>query len=449
MQVARLPVFSMPQRAVHGPLGQRAHVPRWELVLLLAASLNYWTDLLRLMFPGVESTSIAFRVVHFLFYGLFALLLARNMPALRMTLRRIPALIAFILLPLASVYWSVNSSETLTRAVALLGSSLFGLYVATQVRSALALRLLAITGAIAATISLILIAFVPSLGLMSEGEYVNVWSGAFIHKNGMGQMAALGAIIAIIVLMHEGVHGNVIVASGLVLNLVLLAGSRSLTSQLVFVASVLLILTVGRFIRFVVNHALLVGMIVAPLVIAIAISVTIDDVFLLLASLGKDATMSSRVPLWQILSGFIEERFWFGWGYEAFFTDANFAIRVIEGKLHFKPYYSHNGYIETWIALGAIGFILLVSLFLGFSARAALQLYRDDRNPLYLLCFIYVPIFLIQNAAEVTILQRNSMSWSLFVMLYVFLARAMPAVAAEPRKSYPAIASGPRRLPVT
>jgi hypothetical protein len=46
------------------------------------------------------------------------------------------------------------------------------------------------------------------------------------------------------------------------------------------------------------------------------------------------------------------------------------------------------------------------------------------RAPLFQLCFVYVPIFLLQNTAEVTILQRNSMSWSLFVMLYVYVALA-------------------------
>jgi exopolysaccharide production protein ExoQ len=450
MRAARLPAPVKRTQPEPFALGQRAHVSRWELVLLLAASLNYWTDLLRLMFPGVDSTSIAFRAIHFLFYGFFVLMLVRNVPALLKTLRRMPLLLLFLIMPLASVSWSVNSGETLTRAIALLGSSLFGIYVATQLRPLLALRLLAWTGAIAAAISLVLIFAFPSVGLMSEGEYVNVWSGAFIHKNGMGQMTALGAIISIILLMHEGVRRNVLISVGLVLNLVLLAGSRSLTSQVVFVASVVLILTVGRFVRFIFNHALLVAIIVAPALLAIVTTLSVDDVFVLLASVGKDATMSSRVPLWQILAGFIEERYWLGWGYEAFFTEANFAIRVIEAKLHFKPYYSHNGYIETWLAVGAVGFALLAGVFLHFSSLAAVQLYRDDRNPLYLLCFVYVPIFLIQNTAEVTILQRNSMSWALFVMLYVLLVRA---VAASTQRAAPAAPlnrtiAGMGRLPV-
>jgi exopolysaccharide production protein ExoQ len=431
------------------PAGQRGRLPWFELAFLLLASLNYWTDLLRLMFPGTESASIAFRLVHFSFYGAFVIVLLRNSATTWAVARRVPLLLAFLMLPLASALWSINPGETTTRAIALIGSSLFGLYVATQVQPLLALRVLAWTSTIAAALSLVLIFAFPSIGLMSEGEYVNVWSGAFIHKNGLGQMTALGAIISIIVLLCDGLRRNRLIAVGLVLNLVLLAGSRSLTSQLVFLASLVLIATVGRFVRFVFRHSGLLVLAAAPVVIFIAATVSIDDVFVLLASAGKDASMSSRVPLWQLLAGFIEQNYWLGWGYEAFFTDANFAFRIIEAKLHFKPYYSHNGYIETWLALGAIGFAMMLALFLRFGWMAATQLYREDRNPLYLLCFVYVPVFLIQNAAEVTILQRNSMSWSLFVMLYVMLARSAAAQLEQPRSVALGLHNArPRRLPV-
>ena len=77
-----------------------------------------------------------------------------------------------------------------------------------------------------------------------------------------------------------------------------------------------------------------------------------------------------------------------------------------------------------WLALGAVGFGLMAALFVRFTWLAGRLLYRDDRAPVFLLCFIYVPIFLLQNTAEVTILQRNCMSWTLFVMLYVYVALA-------------------------
>jgi exopolysaccharide production protein ExoQ len=424
----------------HEPNGQRDALALWETLFILAASLNYWTDLLRLAFPGVDSTSVAFRAIHFAFYAGFAGLIARRLADFAALVRQVPLLIAFLLLPLLSALWSVNAAETTTRAIALLGCSLYALYLAAQLRPLLVLRLLAWTAALAAGISIVLIFAFPSIGLMSEGEYVNVWSGAFIHKNGLGQMTALGAIISIVLLLAEGARRHPVVVLGLAMNLFLLAGSRSLTSQVVFLACVVLIFTLGRCLRFVVRWSVPLALACAPLVIAVMATASLDHLLWLLSSTGKDATMSARVPLWQILVGYIDDRFWLGWGYEAFFTDANFAIRVIEAKLHFKPYYSHNGYIELWLALGAVGVVMLLFLFCRFAWLAARQLYADDQNPLFLLCFVYVPVFLIQNTAEVTILQRNSMSWCLFVLLFGLLVRETRRAANPVRRSLHSLA---------
>jgi exopolysaccharide production protein ExoQ len=404
--------------------GQRAHLPTGESVLFVAAAFLYWTDFLRLLFPGTDGVSAVYRLTHFAFYGLFLAALMRDVRSFKAAIHNTGLLIVFLMLPLVSTFWSINPSETTQRAITLMGSSLFGYYAATQVAGRTTLRLLALTATIAAALSFVLIFFVPSIGRMSEGEYVNVWSGAWVHKNGMGQMSGLGVLICLVVLMREGLKHNGLIGVGLLLNAILLAGSRSLTSQLVIVTSVVLLLTVGRFVRFVFANAALLAVLFAPPVIYLGATHSLDDLLQVLTSFGKDATLSSRLPLWQILMQYISERFWFGYGYEAFFTDGNFVVQVIEQRLFFRPWYSHNGYIEIWLALGAVGFGLMAALFVRFCWLTGRLVYRDDKAPLFQLCFVYVPIFLLQNTAEVTILQRNSMNWSLFVMLYVYIALA-------------------------
>jgi exopolysaccharide production protein ExoQ len=407
--------------------GQRQDLSTAETCLFLAAAFLYWTDILRLLFPGTDGISATYRITHFAFYGLFVAALLRDLSSLRRAMTASAMMVAFIVLPMLSALWSINPAETATRAVTVMGSSLFGYYVATQVAGRTTLRLLAITATAAAALSLFLIFLVPSMGRMSEGEYVNVWSGAWVHKNGMGQMCGLGVLICLIVLLREGMRGNTLIGIGLGLNLILLAGSRSLTSQLVVLISLMLLLTVGRFVRFVFANAVLLAVLCAPSILYFIVTLSIDDALRLLTSFGKDATLSSRMPLWQILLNYISERFWFGYGYEAFFTDANFIMQIIEQRLHFRPWYSHNGYIEIWLALGAVGFMCMAALFVRFTWLSSRLIYQNDKAPLFQLCFIYVPIFLMQNTAEVTILQRNSMSWSLFVMLYVYVALAARA----------------------
>jgi hypothetical protein len=78
------------------------------------------------------------------------------------------------------------------------------------------------------------------------------------------------------------------------------------------------------------------------------------------------------------------------------------------------------------------------------AARTIRGLYRDGSDPLLLLSFVYVLMFLLQNAAEATILQRNSMSWTLWVMLYVAVRQATMAAPSRRRRTAPRALSRPR-----
>ena len=396
-----------------------------ETLLVVAAAFLYWNDLLRQIFPGVDNASIEFRLTHFVFYGAFLVALMQMPGLVGQTLRKVPLLVSVLALPMVSALWSISPGDTFQRSIAVTGSSLFGVYLACRVRPLEAFRLIGVAATVSAILSVVLIALVPSVGLMSEGEYVNVWSGAHLHKNGLGQMTALGAIICLVVMMTDGVRRTPLLALGLVLNLLLLAGSRSLTSQVVFVTGVGLLFTMGRFVRFIADYAL----ITVPLAMIglsfILFGLSADTLGDLLASAGKDATMSSRVPLWNLLGGFMEGHWWLGHGYEVFWSDASYAVRVIEGKLHFRPYYSHNGYLEIWLAFGFVGLAMIAGLIATLAVRTLRGLYHDARDPLLLLSFVYTLMFLLQNTAEATILQRNNMSWTLCVMLYIAVVRAV------------------------
>jgi exopolysaccharide production protein ExoQ len=157
-----------------------------------------------------------------------------------------------------------------------------------------------------------------------------------------------------------------------------------------------------------------------------AVTMSLDDIVDLLASAGKDATMSSRLPLWQILVNFMEGHAWLGFGYEAFWTEDNPLVRVIEGKLHFRPHYSHNGYIELWLGLGFIGLAMMAALLVDFWRRIFSRLTASDRDPVALFALAYGLTFLLQNTAEVTILMRNHMSWGLFVLFYLLACPPAP-----------------------
>jgi exopolysaccharide production protein ExoQ len=406
-----------------GDLGDDRSPPSVETAFVLIACLVYWTDILRLLFPGDASeTSAAFRLSFFAFYGISAALIARRLDLARAAVNSALPLMMLLVLPLLSTIWSIHPQETFNRSIAVIGSSAFGLYVATQIGKKRALRLLALTATLAAVFSLFLILAIPSFGITQTEEYFGTWKGAYSHKNGFGQMTALGAITCVLAVLNFNGRDRAIYLAGFVLNLVLLAGSKSLTAQILVVVCLSAIFTIGRFVGVIVRNAGLVALLTAPLLLWFFMTFNADDMLQLIVLFGKDASLTSRLPMWQALMPFVDERFWLGYGYSAFWTDGTYTVAIIAQQLHFQPFYSHNGIIELWLGLGAVGVALFAVAFIRFVYLAFALLVRDATDPIYLLSFAFSIIMILQNTAESTILQRNSLSWTLFVMLSVYLS---------------------------
>lgn len=92
-----------------------------------------------------------------------------------------------------SVVWSINPSKTLTRNIAIVGTSLFGLYLATRYTMRQQLQLLAWAFGIAIVFSFLFAAAMPSYGIMG-GIHAGKWRGIYNHKNGLGKVMVLSVI---------------------------------------------------------------------------------------------------------------------------------------------------------------------------------------------------------------------------------------------------------------
>jgi exopolysaccharide production protein ExoQ len=428
---------NLPNPPANVPVDTGLH--RAEHVFAVVTALVFWTDILWLVFPGVSGApSAMFRSTMLVLYVMIAGVLALK-PLLALdALQRSPGLTALLVMPLVSVVWSIAPGETLSRSIALMGSSAFGLYLATHMSETRVLSTVAMASILAAGLSVILIFAVPTIGVMQDGEYVGVWRGAYSHKNAFGGMTALGAVVCLVAWKSARGGATALYASGFFLNLLLLAGSRSLTAQITVLGSVVVFLTAGRVVRAVYDNAIVLASSVAVVTVLCALTLNIHDIAELLESFGKDLTFSARVPLWQLVIPFAEERFWLGYGYEAFWVDGHHAVDIITQRMRFNPIYSHNGILELWLGIGAVGVALFVGVFGRFIFNAMTLLYREPRHPIYLLSLIYSFLLILGNMSEATLLQRNSMSWILLVTLAFMLARDYAGrTASEPHAPHP------------
>jgi O-antigen ligase len=142
-----------------------------------------------------------------------------------------------------------------------------------------------------------------------------------------------------------------------------------------------------------------------------------------LAALDKRSDLSSRVPLWGMVWVFIADHYWFGYGFEAFWKLDSSNMRPIEAQLHFVPFYSHNGLLETWLNGGVVLVVLALGLLALTIVRSAILLARWRGFSPSAFPLIYCCHFIMMNFAESSVLARNNMVWVLLVTVAVFTSK--------------------------
>jgi exopolysaccharide production protein ExoQ len=349
-------------------------------------------------------------------YLISAGLLARHWTQLGLAVRRNLPVVMLLLLPLMSVAWSLSPSLTVRKVVALLGSALLSYLLAIRFTPQQLLLLFAFVLGPLMVLSIAMFAAHPG------GEQ----NGVFIDKNGLGWMGAYAAVVGWAIARDRGLslrpHGLTLSAMGLVC----VAASGSATAIMsIFAAGV-----------FAGGHALLmrthgVGRVLLLLVLlqlALGFLSSLHYVILpLLEALGKDATLTGRVPLWAEVDKSIALRPLLGYGYQTFWEPANPEYWRIISAVGWGPPHSHNGYRDTILSLGFVGaFVLAAAIAKGASEGAKLE-FRQPTAGWFWLNVIF-GMYLTMNLTESLILRQNEFFWTTFVAcLLMFSLRSRGA----------------------
>jgi hypothetical protein len=96
-----------------------------------------------------------------------------------------------LILAIASIAWSSDPKLTTTRSVALLGTTLFGMYFATRYSIKEQLQLTTWMFGTAIVLSLLFAGGLPKYGIMG-GKHSGTLRGIYTHKNVLGKVIVLG-----------------------------------------------------------------------------------------------------------------------------------------------------------------------------------------------------------------------------------------------------------------
>lgn len=380
-----------------------------ELLLLGAAAIALSGGLLPMLLDrgqtGTEG-SPAWRLALEISYVGVALVLLPWYRETLFILRRNWSLVLLLVLAVLSSLWGQMPDLILRKSIGLFGTTLFGIALAIRVSFEEQLRMLSWLFRILAALSLVCVVLLPSYGISSEGE----WMGVFGYKNALGAAMGLGLLVE----WHLPTPtrlSKVLKTLAMLLYVVVLLNSDSVTPGVCLVGTLVLV-NIYKFAALrlrVPSYAL--SLMLAVLVSAgsLLVSANSDRV---MGLLGRSSHLTGRTEIWSLVISFISQRPILGYGYSGFWLGASPESFVVNRLMGGPVMYSHNGYLEMLLTLGAIG-LLLTLVFLATGIKRALGLCRRPFDTeLWPLAFLLY--FLFHNLGEVTIATQQ-LEWSLCV----------------------------------
>ena len=362
---------------------------------------------------------------------------------------RAGAMNAFILLAICSAAWSVDPIISLRRAVTITVAASFAYYLlATRPMDAI-LRSIALSCVIAAVASAVIAVAFPQAGIMAgdpvlSPELIGAWSGVFTHKNELGVTMMLGTQCCAWLALNQQSRRLPCFAGALLCFAVVLQ-TRSATAEIGSIAVPFIFagLRVMRLPGLTLLWAAF-GIVAACLLAALLGAVFLDDIT---GAIGKDASLTGRIPLWSALISLADGRFLQGYGYMAFFTPENPEVELVHRAIGWDAPEAHQGYLDIYLQLGLPGLALAIVLVVR-TVALALAAVRAG-GPAWGSLAVVVMLTLAVTSTVETVLLRAGNIYSLMVPLFyagLQASQAPAAIAATRRPGAATAAAGPARL---
>jgi O-antigen ligase len=340
-------------------------------------------------------------------YGMIALALLIN--PLRMTKVAVPAAMSLALVGWAflSSRWSILPDVTVRRSLALLFTTLFGLYLAARYDWREFVELIAAVFLALAVGTLISCVAFPDFGITKE-IHPGAWKGLWYEKNQLGGQMTIATLACACAAVTTPERRRLWIGAT-VLTVFLVVMSKSTTSAL-GVAIALGGMTGIALLRRGASIALMtLWLAVAGAGAFIALITIAPDLFFHL--IGKDPTLTGRTDIWAALLRRVAIHPILGYGFGAFWYEQWGPAWFIRQEVQWTAPNGHNGWLDVLAQLGVVGLVLVALHYLSGAAAAAARLWRGEE------CYwaiMYIALFALFSVSESTIMQYNGISWVMY-----------------------------------
>ncbi|MGE8150078.1 O-antigen ligase family protein [Pseudomonas vancouverensis] len=341
-------------------------------------------------------------------------------------------LLAFLLCVAASITWSEDPMLSFKRYVALLSVVFFAGFIAYNYSvERIAFMLGCMIGAVA-LMGLIFAVLRPDIAFIAGGIRDGAFKGIFAEKNAGARINAIGILLLLPMIRRR----HPVALFGALCSLLAIGLAQSATAISLIVSGAASYWYFLTLVRLRVNRSLA-AFFGATLVYALICVFLYANYSLLLDLLGRDASLTDRTQIWELLTPFIDDKFLNGYGYGAFWASDDAEVFI---KRWGYIGNAHSGYLETMLNGGVIQLTALLLLFAGALVKQYRAITSEQSAQVRACALVIVGLFIVTNYVAYVIPNYRSAEFLVFCSLALSFHHAhatQPHWTAAVRRSAP------------
>jgi O-antigen ligase len=375
------------------------------------------------------------RIVMLSLAGLAVLVLALHWRALPSLIRRSAGIWVIAGVAVLSLFWSDYPDLTIRRSILLVCQTLIAAGVAIGIRDlrrAFVLFCYAISAV--ALLNVLSIFALPSRAMTDIGA-----KGLYSHKNvaGMVAMAAVIANLSLLCLGRLNFGRTLLGLAMLLVSFAFLILTESKTS--LGLAALAGLLLVGLMVTDRGGPIMTLAATLLALCLAGALTVVLAifdfNIAAVLPLVLEDTSFTGRDELWAFVIRVVQERFWLGHGYGAFWDvgiGADPLLRIDPGSWLGDVEtgiinQAHNGYLELWLHIGLPATILATGIVLMALCKAlyfyAASTQASGSRAAFAFLATMLLVYILHNLTEASLFMRGIFLFNVMLPMLFLVAR--------------------------
>ncbi|MGF1512403.1 MAG: O-antigen ligase family protein [Elainellaceae cyanobacterium] len=320
-------------------------------------------------------------------------------------------ILLLILLAGISILWSEVPILTFHNFRGMLRLAAYGIYFSMRHSLASQLNFFSIAFGISAISGVIISAVIPI------SDAVDGWRGSFPHKNDAARVMILSILTQLAIFKDKNLKRKIFNYVSIIMSFILLIFAKSSTALVVLLIMALIFpftkLMRQRYrLRVVITTALIFALTLGSFVVARTYVYIITEI------LGEDLTLNGRTDLWLPLIERVQEKFWLGFGYNAFWiTEFDWVASTKKYGADWTPTHAHSGFLDLTLSLGIIGlFLFTISFVRALIKSVDLIITSRGSKSIWILQFL-VFVFIYNLNITQSILSPENIVWMIYISI--------------------------------